>query len=373
MTNTGGEDPSRGPIKRPLYYGEYLQLGRLLSCQEPVSAMRGEPVHDEYLFIVVHQTYELWFQQVLRELDAVLAVFGGPTVREKDLGRVVSHLIRVSEIFQLLIQQIDVLETMTPLDFLDFRDSLVPASGFQSVQFRLIENKLGLSTAARLKVDGAPYTARLSEEDRRRLEESEREPTLLGLLDAWLARTPFLHLGEYDFWREYRRAVEEMLARDRKLIIENPSLGAEERAAQVRMFERLSAHFDALFDLRKHEAMIASGERRLSHNAFLAALLINLYRDEPILHLPFRLLTHLMDVDETLTTWRYRHALMVSRMIGGRIGTGGTSGGDYLRETAEKHRVFTDLFNLSTFLIPRSALPKLPPEVERKMSFQYSG
>ena len=106
------------------------------------------------------------------------------------------------------------------------------------------------------------------------------------------------------------------------MIVDNPVLGAEEREAQLRMFDRLAAHFDALFDREKHEALIAKGERRISHKAFLAALLINLYRDEPILHLPFRFLTNLMDVDETLTTWRYRHALMVSRMIGGRIGTG---------------------------------------------------
>jgi tryptophan 2,3-dioxygenase len=350
-----------------------LQLDRLLSSQSPVSGEQGEPVHDEYLFIVVHQAYELWFQQILRELDAVLAVFGAPTVREKDLGRVVSHLARVSEILRLLIHQIDVLETMTPLDFLDFRNLLVPASGFQSVQFRLIENKLGLPASSRLNIEGARYTTRLSDEDRRRLEQSEREPSLLTSVDAWLARTPFLQLGEYDFWREYRSAVEEMLKRDRRMIEENAVISPEERAAQLRMFDRLAAHFDALFDRQKHEAMIAKGEHRLSHKAFLAALLINLSRDEPILHLPFRFLTKLMDVDETLTTWRYRHALMVSRMIGGRIGTGGSSGSDYLKETAEKHRVFTDLFNLSTFLIPRSSLPKLPPEVERKMSFQYSG
>jgi tryptophan 2,3-dioxygenase len=123
----------------------------------------------------------------------------------------------------------------------------------------------------------------------------------------------------------------------------------------------------------KHDALTKAGERRLSQEALLAALLINLYRDEPILHLPFRLLTLLMDIDEGFTNWRYRHALMVLRMIGRKTGTGGTSGIDYLRETAEKHKVFTDLFNLSTFFLPRSALPELPPEVARTMSFQYSG
>lgn len=359
--------------KRPLDYAAYLQLDKLLSCQVPESGKQGEPFLDEYLFIVVHQAYELWFQQMLRELDRVLGVFRGARVREKDLGRVVSHLGRVAAIEKLMLEQIDVLETMTPLDFLDFRDHLVPASGFQSAQFRLIENKLGLPASARLKVDGSHYASRLPEGDRHRLEASEKEPNLLGLVDAWLARTPFLQLGEYDFWREYRAAVEAMLARDRALIEGNTNLSEDERRVQLRMFEKMGEHFDALFDREKYEAMHAAGTRRLSHQAFLAALLINLYRDEPILHLPFRVLTSLMDVDEGLTNWRYRHALMVTRMIGGRIGTGGTSGGDYLMQAAEKHRVFTDLFLLSTFLIPRSRLPKLPPEVEAKMSFQYSG
>jgi tryptophan 2,3-dioxygenase len=357
----------------PLDYASYLRLETLLSCQVPESEKHGTPVHDEYLFIVVHQAYELWFQQILRELEQVLGVFRGERVREKDLGRVVSHLGRVAAIEKLMLQQIDVLETMTPLDFLDFRDRLVPASGFQSAQFRLIENKLGLPASARLKVDGAHYATRLPEGDRARIAASESEPNLLALVDAWLARTPFLQLGEYDFWREYRGAVESMLGRDRTLIEGNANLGEDEKRVQIRMFEKMAEHFGALFDRTKYEAMQKEGARRLSHQAFLAALLINLYRDEPILQLPFRLLTGLMDVDEGLTTWRYRHALMVTRMIGGRIGTGGTSGGDYLMQAAEKHRVFTDLFLLSTFLIPRSRLPKLPPEVEAKMSFQYSG
>ena len=89
------------------------------------------------------------------------------------------------------------------------------------------------------------------------------------------------------------------------------------------------------------------------------------------LHLPYRLLTLLMDVDEHFTTWRYRHALMVHRMIGTKIGTGGSSGHDYLRQTAERHKVFSDLFNLSTFFIPRSRLPELPEAVRQKLGFHY--
>jgi tryptophan 2,3-dioxygenase len=164
-----------------------------------------------------------------------------------------------------------------------------------------------------------------------------------------------------------------MLANERNRIEGSVSLGADERQALLARLERTRSNFDSLFDRDKHEARRAAGECRLSHRAVLAALLINLYRDEPILQLPFRFLACLMDIDELLTTWRYRHSLMAHRMIGTKVGTGGTAGSDYLRETAEQSKLFADLFALSTFYIPRSALPALPPEVERTMSFQFTG
>jgi tryptophan 2,3-dioxygenase len=131
-------------------------------------------------------------------------------------------------------------------------------------------------------------------------------------------------------------------------------------------------NFLALLDEPKHNELVERRKRRLSHKATQAALLIELYRDEPILHLPFRLLTVLMDIDENFTTWRYRHALMVHRMIGNKIGTGGSTGYNYLKATVDKYKVFVDLFNLSTFLIPRSKLPALPEEVRRNLGFYYS-
>jgi tryptophan 2,3-dioxygenase len=102
----------------------------------------------------------------------------------------------------------------------------------------------------------------------------------------------------------------------------------------------------------------------------LAAVFINLYRDEPILHLPFRLLMALVQLDELFTTWRYRHVMMVQRMIGSKIGTGGSSGSDYLKSTTENNRFFRDLFNLSTFLLPRSALPALPDSLRAALDFK---
>ena len=117
--------------------------------------------------------------------------------------------------------------------------------------------------------------------------------------------------------------------------------------------------------------MVEDGHWRLSLKATQAALLILLYRDHPILHNPYQLLTKLADVDELFTTWRYRHALMVSRMIGRKIGTGGSTGSEYLTKTAEKHRIFSDIGELTTFLIPRSSLPKLPQEVENNLGFHF--
>ena len=148
--------------EKTLTYADHLNLERLLACQERRSEMAGRPAHDEMLFIIVHQAYELWFKQILFELDAVQEVFSGPVVDDRGIGKAVHGLKRIVEIQKLLIGQLDVLETMTPLDFLDFRDLLVPASGFQSVQFRLIETRLGLKREARLNFEARPYDARLA-------------------------------------------------------------------------------------------------------------------------------------------------------------------------------------------------------------------
>jgi tryptophan 2,3-dioxygenase len=358
----------------PLYYADYIQLDRLLGSQQMQSALHGRPAHDEMLFIIVHQAYELWFKQILWELDAVLATFRGARVAEEAVGQAVLRLGRIVEIQRVLIQQLDVLETMTPLDFLDFRDELIPASGVQSVQFRLIENKLGMQRRGRLQLNDAPYTSRFTKDDASRVEASEKDPSLFDLIEGWLERTPFLSFGEFDFWREYRRAVDTMLAADRASIRGNPTLTEDEKAKQLAGVEATSRRFADLFEQRTGEpepnAEVAPG-RHFSRRALQAALLINLYRDEPILHLPFRLLALLADIERNFTTWRQRHAQMAMRMIGTRIGTGGTSGHEYLDRAAERHKVFSDLSALSSFFIPRSALPKLPPDVRSRMGFEF--
>ena len=361
-----GNEKPRGP----LYYADYIQLDRLLGCQQLQSALHGRPAHDEMLFIIVHQASELWFKQILWELDAVLAIFRGSRVPEEKVGQAVLHCGRIVEIQRVLLQQVDVLETMTPLDFLDFRDVLIPASGIQSVQFRLFENKLGMRRSDRLSLHGAPYTSRFSEEDAARVEASEKELSLFDLIEGWLERTPFLNFGDFDFWREYRRAVDTMLTSDRASIRSNPTLTEDVKASQLSGVEATARRFADLFEQEAGEPVAAPG-RHFSRRALQAALLINLYRDEPILHLPFRLLTLLTDIERNFTTWRQRHAQMAMRMIGTRIGTGGTSGHEYLDRAAESHKVFSDLSALASFFIPRSALPKLPPEVRSRMGFSF--
>ncbi len=359
---------NRGP---GIYYADYLQLDRLLSCQDRKSAELNRPAHDEMLFIIVHQAYELWFKQVLFELDAVQEVFAGDLVEERQVGQAVSGLGRIGEILKLVVGQLDVLETMTPLDFLDFRDLLFPSSGFQSLQFRLVEMRLGLRREDRMNFDKLPFDARLNDADRSRLQEQEKLPSLSDQIDRWLGRTPFVEIGGYKFQETYRNAVTDMLDRDAAYVRDNTALDEAERKADLASLAAAKKRFAEIFDEKKHGRRAEKGDWRFSWQALQAALFINLYRDEPALQIPFRLLSLLMDVDETLTTWRYRHALMVQRMIGMKLGTGGSSGHDYLRLTADRHRVFGDLFALSTFFIPRSALPPLPDEVRQAMDYRY--
>ncbi|MDA1027601.1 MAG: tryptophan 2,3-dioxygenase family protein [Bacteroidetes bacterium] len=354
-----------------LYYGDYLQLSKLLDAQLLKSGVDGPPAHDEMLFIIVHQTYELWFKQILWEMDGVFRILNNKVVEEKALGRAVAHLERIVSIQRVLTQQIDVLETMTPLDFLDFRDYLVPASGFQSAQWRLMENRLGMRIRDRHAYTTSSYTSRFSESDKDLVEATEKEPNLFDLVQSWLERTPFIQFGLFDFWEAYRVAVDKMLKSDEILIRRNPTLTAEETDAQIGNLKKTSAHFAALFDKQRYAELLENGQMRISHRALQAALLIHLYRDEPILHLPFRLLQVLGDIDENFTTWRSRHAQMVKRMIGTKIGTGGSSGHEYLQKVAENNKVFGDLINMSTFFIPRSELPALPEEVATQLGFYW--
>ncbi len=356
----------------PLYYADYLGLNKLLESQNLESDKHGFHAHDEMLFIIVHQVYELWFKQILHEMDSVIEIFDKEYVDEREVGIAVHRLARITEIQKLLIDELRVLETMTALDFLEFRDVLYPASGFQSYQFRMIENKLGMVPEQRLLYNKEAYYAHLSGTHQEVVREAESTPSIFSLLERWLERTPFLEFQGFNFWSHYRKAVDDMLNTDKQAILGNPLSSEDEKKKQLEEVAANEENFAAILDEKKHREFIASRKRRFSHKATQAALLIELYRDEPILHIPFRLLNFLMDIDENFTTWRYRHALMAHRMIGNKIGTGGSTGYNYLKATVDKYKVFVDLFNLSTFLIPRSQLPALPEEVRRNLGFYYT-
>jgi tryptophan 2,3-dioxygenase len=329
-----------------VHYHDYLQLDQILNSQFPESEKRGLRAHDEMLFIVIHQAYELWFKQLHHEADSIVHILGQESLNDNspELQTVVHRLNRCVTILRVLVHQIDIMETMTPMDFLDFRDMLRPASGFQSWQFKQLEAKLGLKFEHRHGQEY--YVSQLRKEHVDLIRGSENNKSLLDLLNSWLERMPFLHdaYGQ-EFWSTYRSIYEGSLASAEK--------------------ENLAA-FDATFN------EVMSSNRTLSPSASRAALFIMLYRGYPLLQLPFQLLNSLLEIDEQLSSWRYRHMNMVHRMIGTRIGTGGSSGKDYLKAAADKHYIFREIAQLNSFLIERRKLPPLPTEVEEKLGFRHN-
>jgi tryptophan 2,3-dioxygenase len=272
---------------------------------------------------------------------------------------VVHRLKRIVEIWKLLNQQVDVLETMTPLDFLDFRSSLEGASGFQSTQFRQIEATLGLRMENRFRPDYYKHTEMggFNPADYQTIVEAEKGTSLLRLVEQWLARMPFFgdsfwqnwdgeteadDAGTPKFWKRYRKLYE-------------ASLSKRDETTD------LLAKFD--------DTLFKSGAGDFSPTALRAALFIMLYRDEPLFRLPFALLNSLIEIDEQLANFRYRHLQMVRRMIGTRIGTGGSSGEQYLQGAVNKNYIYKELAGIITFLIERRSLPQLPERLHQALRF----
>lgn len=358
-------------IQTPVYYGDYLQLPKILSAQAPESTKYGKTAHDETLFIIIHQAYELWFKQILHELNSVREIMQQPFVPSTDLSVIIARIERVTTIQQLLIDQIQVMETMTSLDFMEFRDYLVPASGFQSIQFKLIEALLGIKAQHRMEVEKQFFNSRLKAEDKKLLEEEELKVSIFELLEAWLERMPFSQFEDFDFWGEYSHAVDKMLKQDREIISTNPVLDDRTRTMELKNLDMTQNTFNTLLDSGLYKAWQGEGKVRLSQKAMLSAVFIYLYRDYPALQMPFRILNALVEVDEKFTTWRYRHAIMVQRILGTKIGTGGSSGHEYLKSTTERNRAFIDFFNLATFLIPKSMIPALPRNIKDQLDIVY--
>ncbi len=258
-----------------LTYSKYLKIDELLDLQQPVS--QG-PEHDEMLFIVIHQVYELWFKIMLHELDELkrnLEANAGP--------QALATLKRILTILKTLVAQIDVLETMTPVSFLSFRDRLEAASGFQSGQFREFEFVCGNKRRQMMQnyEQGSPQ--------RDRLEKRFTDPTVF---DSFLR---FLKASGYD-------VPADALERD-------VTMPPQEWPA-------------------------------------LQTVLVDIYHNDPNVRQVCELL---VDFDEGLQEWRYRHVKMVERTIGTKGGTGGSAGAEYLRSTLFKS-LFPDLWAIRSAL-----------------------
>ena len=330
-------------MEKAVYYADYLQLEKITEAQDPESFKEGkEPAHDEMLFIIIHQAYELWFKQILFEVNSVIDIMDKPVVNDNspEMQTVVHRLKRVVTILKVLVQQIDIMETMTPMDFLDFRDMLRPASGFQSYQFKVLEAKLGLKYEHRHGQNY--YVSQLKEKDIAIIKDAESGKSVLLLINAWLERMPFI---TEDFWKNYQQVYVSSLAE------------AEKNNA---------AAFETVFNTAAVDA-----ERNLTPKACRSALFIMMYHGYPMLEQPFQLLDTLLEIDNQLGNWRYRHINMVQRMIGSRIGTGGSTGAGYLKAAMDKHYIFKELGQLNSFLVDRKKLPALEREVSEKLGYNF--
>ena len=341
---------------KPVYYGEYLELDKIIDAQHPVSFEEGnQPAHEEMLFIIIHQAYELWFKQILFEVNSVIEMMSKPSLNDNspELQTIVHRIKRVGTILKVLVQQIDILETMTPMDFLDFRDMLRPASGFQSWQFKIIEARLGLKFDQRH--GQSYYTSQLKPADIEIIKNAESSPSVIQLVNTWLERMPFLDTLNY--WKENAGNATHPFWNDYENVYTS-SLSEGEKNNSV-FFKNI--FFDGG----------GNTERNLSPAACRSALFIMLYRGYPMLELPFQLLDTLLEIDNQLGNWRYRHINMVRRMIGSRVGTGGSTGAGYLQGAMDKHYIFKEIAQLNSFLIDRRELPLLPKELAEKLGYNF--
>lgn len=342
----------------PLTYWRYLGLDRLLSLQEGT----GNPSPDELHFIVVHQTFELWFKLVLSQLRLARDHLASPRVPEEKIPFVVHHLGRVNEVLKLGVEQFRVMETLPPQDFLAFRDSLFPASGFQSFQLREVEILLGLQEEARIRyggMDPLEHIRKFGEENPQdawvweRVLATRKEVSLRFALHAWLARTPIhgSHVGEAtdeeqvkEFLQDYYQRSEQHHHGSINRLCQG--LGEEARSAVT---ARVEAALEAL-------KLFLFPQDPVLRRAHAGLLFIESYRELPLLAWPRLLLDTIVELEEQLVLFRHRHARMVERTIGRRVGTGGSSGVEYLDQTTG-YRLFPELWQVRSALLPRELLP----------------
>lgn len=363
-------DPGR---PRPTNYWDYIRVEQLLDLQRGTAASEAELSDDEVRFIVIHQIDELWFKVVLRELSAARDLFARRPVPENALAGAVASLRRVTTCFELAAQHFRLMETMRTQDYLLFRDKLNPASGFQSAQMREIEILLGLPDGDRIPFgnetsytdalkshDGSPSPALARVE--RRLQD---RPTLKAAVDDWLHRTPIDGSGpdDADDERVVGRFVERYLAGHDALYRRALDQAVRVQALTASDHERLRARYQGqLQGARRHLDAddVAPDQRRTTRRLRAAILFIDSNRTLPLLSWPGQIIDGLIECEQAMLAFRQRHARMVERVIGRRIGTGGSDGVAYLDQTALKYRVFTEIWAARTLLLP----PDLTPPID---------
>ena len=361
------------PAGRPqgTSYWDYLRIDELLSLQGGVERDESQLTNHEVLFVVVHQVFELWFKLVLRELGTVRDLLSAEPVPEQSLASGVASLRRVTVVMEQMATHWRLMETLSTRDFLDFRDKLLPASGFQSGQFRELEILLGLDSADRMKFGGdAGWLRALESSPGKPSPSLERvharldgKPPLRDVVDDWLHRTPIRGSSPQDagdaavvdaFVDEYLAAhAQEIGDPETRAARQTDDPAARTRiAAQYRQETESAARF-----LRAADVPEAERPRRRRIRA--AVVFLESYRELPLLAWPREFLDALVGVEQALLIFRQRHARMVEREIGRRTGTGGSSGVAYLDETALRYRVFTDLWAVRTVLLRAGGVPPL--------------
>lgn len=342
-----------------VHYGSYLQLDTLLNSQDLKSQKETSFAFDEHLFIITHQSIELWFKQYLFELKEVVAVFSQNALTSNHLGDVKNKLRRLVRIQKVLLQSMEVLETMTPMDFLEFRDFLIPASGFQSIQFKEIDILCG----KRFSSDDYHLSA-LKESERSHLLDIQKQPSLSSLVQKWLERMPFLDTEHFDFMNAYQTQLETLYTREKQLSDKQ----AVQDQSQINRMKTLKNDFESLFDEDKFKTNHLTSPVSFSRGAMLSAIFIYLYRDHVPFDLPFEVLTLLVDIDENWIKWRMAHLQLVQRTIGMKMGTGGSGGAAFLQKSLTESRCFPDLIAVPSFLVSRQDMPKLPDQLINEMA-----
>jgi len=366
--------------RTPLYYADYLHLDKLLDAQHPKSGDEEHPpAHDELLFIIVHQAFELWFKQVRHELTSVINALHKEKIDDNtdEMSVIVHRLYRVIKIMRLMNDQFEVLETMKPLGFLDFRDCLYPASGFQSKQFRMVEAMLGLQMENRYMSGHYKkvciHSGGFNQGDFDEITDTENSSSVLEGVKKWLSRAPFF---AREIWAHYPLQFPDKRVSDNVFISDYYHLYV--RGQQQKIEEGLALQKESDASRSEHEGKAAenfcnyflkNGSGRFTADELSAALFIQLYGYYPMLHLPFELLNSLLEIDDLLALWRYRHYTMVKKMIGTSPGTGGTAGAGYLFGAVQQNRIFSDLLVLPTFFLEKSKLPALPQPLKMMLQF----